>query len=329
MSELGAVIRARLAEWGGAALPLERATFGTTDPDGVAAAVDAWCRRHLDAAIDHYEFFDSSSGSVHGVALDDGRQIVVKVHRPSVALEYLDALARVQHAFADAAWPAPRPLVRVERIAAETMLGPFPKADAHEPTVRQVLARGLAAFIREARSLDPTGLTHPLTAPDDALYPSPHSTRFDFEATAAGAEWIDDLARAAKARSGAEPLVVAHGDWRIDNVRVVDRRLAAIYDWDSVGLLPETTVIAAAATTFSVDWDRPEGRRFPNADEITAFIAEYEAARGAPLDHAALDNAMVATLAYGARCEHAAASPHGATDDSFTARLREFGRGLT
>ncbi len=326
MTELGAVIRARLAEWGGAALPLEQATFGTTDPDGIAAAVDAWCRNHLGAGIDHYEFFDSSSGSVHGVALADDRRVVVKAHRPSVATSYLDARMRIQLEFANAGWAAPRPLLRAEHITAEAMLGPFPKVDAHDPGVRRSLAHGLAAFVREARDLDPSGLTHPLAPPDDALYPPPHSARFDFDATAAGAEWIDDLARAAKSQRVAEPLVIAHGDWRIDNVRVVDGSLAAIYDWDSVGLLAETTAVAAAATTFTVDWDQPMGARFPSGDEVAAFVADYEAARGTPFDHNALRVAMISTLAYGARCEHAAGSPHAVTDDSFTALLRSVGQ---
>jgi Ser/Thr protein kinase RdoA (MazF antagonist) len=322
VTELGAVIRARLAIWGDVALPLERATFGTTDPDAIAAAVSAWCAEHLGASIDHYEFFDSSSGSVHGVELVDGRRVVVKVHRPSLSTAYLAALARTQLAFADAGWAAPRPLVRVDRITCETMLGPFPKVDGHDPGVRGVLARGLATFVAAADGLDPSDLAHPLDAPSDDLYPPPHSERFDFDATAAGAEWIDELARAAKARRVEAPIVIAHGDWRVDNVRVVDGSMAAIYDWDSVGLLPEVNAVAAAATTFTVDWDQPMGARFPNVDETAAFVAEYEDARGMLLDHDALRTAMIATLAYGARCEHAAGAPHAATDDSFTARLR-------
>jgi hypothetical protein len=325
VTELGAVIRAQIAAWGGAALPLEQTTFGTTDPNGIAAAVDTWCARNLGAGIEHYEFFDSSSGSVHGVALGDGRRVVVKVHRPSVPTAYLDALARVQHAFADAGRPAPRPLVRVERITAETMLGPFPKVDAHDPHVRRTLARGLAAFVSDASRLDATGLAHPLAVPDGALYPPPHSARFDFEATAGGAEWIDEFARAAQAQAVPGPDVVVHGDWRIDNVRVVDDEIAAIYDWDSVGVLSEYTAVAAAATTFSVDWEQPMGARFPTAPEIAAFVAEYETARGVGLDHERLGVAMIASLAYGARCEHAAGSEHAATADSFTARLRELG----
>jgi len=323
--ELGAVIRARLEQWGAVRLPLERAVFGTDDPDVIASAVDSWCADHLDAPVDHYEFFDSSSGSVHGVTLADGRRVVVKVHRATVSTTYLDALARVQRAFADAGWATPRPLVRDDHITAETMLGPFPKLDGHDPSVRRVLAQGLAALVRDASALDRRDLEHPLTPAPGELYPPPHSERFDFAATQPGAEWIDEFTRVTVARAQHAPTTIAHGDWRIDNVRVVDGRIAAVYDWDSVGLLRETAVVANAATTFSVDWQRPGGNRFPAPAEIAAFIAEYEDARGSSLDPDELVVGLLATLTYGARCEHADRSEHAATDDSFTGLLRGLG----
>src|SRR3954447_6101439 len=110
MSGLGDVIAAQVAAWGGVDLPLERALFGTIDPDGIAAAVDAWCAANLDARIARYRFFDSSSGSVHGVELTDGRAVVVKGHRPSAAVDHLGAALRVQWALAAAGFPAPEPL---------------------------------------------------------------------------------------------------------------------------------------------------------------------------------------------------------------------------
>ena len=51
---LGSVISARIEAWGGAELPLERLTFGTTEPDTIAAAIDAWCATFLGAGIEQY-----------------------------------------------------------------------------------------------------------------------------------------------------------------------------------------------------------------------------------------------------------------------------------
>ena len=138
---LGRVISARVEAWGGAELPLERLTFGTTEPDAIAAAIDAWCATNLGAGIEQYHFFDSSSGSVHGVRLRDGRDVVVKVHRPDLTLAYLDAISTVQRAFAEHGLPAPRPLTGPVpygpvHITAETMLDSGPPADGHDPAVR-------------------------------------------------------------------------------------------------------------------------------------------------------------------------------------------------
>src|SRR2546423_14623194 len=94
MSGLGDVIGARCEEWDVTNLPLERAVFGSDDPDALAAAVDGWCRAHVGAGIARYCFFGSSSGSVHGVQLDDRREVVGKAHRPGLDRAYLDALAR-------------------------------------------------------------------------------------------------------------------------------------------------------------------------------------------------------------------------------------------
>ena len=70
--------------------------------------------------------------------------------------------------------------------------------DAHEPDVRRAMARELVRFhelatgsgVRPRRPFFPLG--------DEALWPVPHNALFDFEKTRAGAEWIDDIARAAK-----------------------------------------------------------------------------------------------------------------------------------
>lgn len=173
-----------------------------------------------------------------------------------------------------------------------------------------------------------------MTIPDGALYPNPHSARFDFAATSRGAEWIDDLARRARARLRALPdgeRVVAHGDWRIENLCVDAGRLAAVYDWDSVHAQREPVVLAPAATTFSVDWPRPSGHQFPSPTEIGEFMTDYQAARGkdfSPAERHVVAAAIVASLSYGARCEHADPGRPPAGDDSQRALLDRLGKGL-
>ncbi|HEX5097159.1 MAG TPA: phosphotransferase, partial [Acidimicrobiia bacterium] len=146
------------------------------------------------------------------------------------------------------------------------------------------------------------------------------------------AEWIDDLMRAARERLaslGDQLLTMTHGDWRIDNVRVVANEVVAVYDWESVGPIPETEAVAAAARTFSVDWDRDDVARFPAPAAMAAFIGEYERARGAPLtatERAHTAFTMVASMAYGARCEHSIQWPE--IEDSQQRQLRALGPAL-
>jgi len=341
MTSRGAVIAARLQEWGALDLPLERDVFGSADPEQLAGSVDAWCRLHLGTPIERYEFFESSSGSVHGVVLQDGRSVVVKGHRAAVTYDYLVALRDVQAALAHSGYPAPAPLAGPVaegsgHVTAEAMLDRSSCVDGHDPGVRAVIATGLAQFVRLSRRHREhlATVSHPLTIPDGSIYPTPHSTRFDFASTASGAEWIDELAVRAQSRlrtSPAVPIVVVHGDWRIENLCVRGSRLAGVYDWDSVHVAREVAAVASAATTFSVDWRQHGGVRFPRPDEIAAFVSDYEVARGDPFskdESAVLAATIVASLAYGARCEHADTGEPPSGDDSQRGLLATLGAAI-
>jgi hypothetical protein len=322
-------------------LPVEREIFGSALPEEIADAVDTWCRVHLGAPVDRYEFFESSSGSVHGVLLTDGRAVVVKGHRAAVSHDFLAAVTAIQSALVTAGYPAPRPLagpVAFGRghLTAEVMLDRSRNVDGHDPAVRAVLAAGLAQFVGLAqRHCDRLArVVHPMSVPDGALYPTPHSPRFDFASTAAGAEWIDDLTARARARLRSlpeAPDVVVHGDWRVENLCVRAGRLVGVYDWDSVHVAREVAAVATAPTTVTRDRNQTAGNRFPRRQEVGAFVADYEAARGSEFSSAERDllaASMVASLAYGARCEHADSGEPPSGDDSQRGLLTTLGEDL-
>lgn len=341
MGSLGVVIARRVEEWEALDLLVEREVFGTTQPEELAAVVDAWCRVHLCAPIARYEFFESSSGSVHGVALTNGRRVVVKGHRAAVTGGYLTAVTAVQAALADSGYPAPRPLVGpiavgVGHVTAETMLDRSAGVDGHDPAVRRAVAAGLARFVALTRGYRRRleRVMHPMSVPDGDLYPIPHSPRFDFASTVAGAGWIDDLAARARARLRSLPnvdAVVVHGDWRVENLCVRANRLVAVYDWDSVHVASEVAAVASAAITFSVDWQQRHGNRFPRPHEIDAFVSDYQAARGtrfSAIERQHLAAMMVTSLSYGARCEHADPLQRPSDHDSQCALLETLGEPL-
>lgn len=193
-------------------------------------------------------------------------------------------------------------------------LRPGALADGHDGRIRRALAAGLCRLVIAA---EPLGLIADLgspvllRSPGAPLWPEPHDLRFDFEATADGAEWIDDLARHAQDRMAAAMAarpaapVIGHLDWRVGNVAFEGGLITAIYDWDSIAMAPEPFVVGAAAAQFSADW--ASGAGLPSVEEMKAFVTEYEESRGRPFDAGErdlLDASNLVACAYGARCQH-------------------------
>lgn len=320
-----------------APLSLETRVFGTGDPELIACALDGFCAAELGAGVERYEFFASSQMSVHGVRLSDGRRVVIKVGPASLGENALAAVQQVQSHLVDRGFPAPRPLVAPRRLGTgvavvEELLDRGTRADAHQPPIRQAIATGLARLVELARplatlsGLPANGLLSPVRT---SLWPQPHDPRFDFSATATGAEWIDALATAARSRllEGQGPLVVGHSDWRSEHLRFEDGQIVASYDYQSLCGTSEPALLGIVGHAFSVDWGTEQRRRTPTLGEYRAFIADYERARGqrfSAAERELIDAAWVYATAYGARCEHsdAALGMPWSTDDPDPASYR-------
>jgi hypothetical protein len=151
----GASIAESCADWTGPRQP-EEDTFGTGDPECVAALVDRFCGRWLGSGLDGYEFFFSGVLSVHGVRLLDGRRVMVKAARRSIGERFLSAVQVVQSALAAHGFPCPAPILGPRRIGGgiafvEEMVCRGSRADVHEPAVRFEMARTLARQVELAR----------------------------------------------------------------------------------------------------------------------------------------------------------------------------------
>jgi hypothetical protein len=169
---------------------------------------------------------------------------------------------------------------------------------------RPVLATLLADQVGLCLDL-PAGGVLSWIPPDDKLWPRPHNALFDFESTAAGAEWIDEIAREAHRRHRAGPRVLAHQDWTFRHVRWCGVEPTVVYDWDAVFCDHESIAVGAAAATHTY----PPGdvRNWtPGVDDALAFLDAYENARplGPETRHAA-EAQVVYSVAYTSRCEHA------------------------
>lgn len=286
------------------ASPIVLDVLGTLDPHEIRARV-----HELDPQLDEVFFFGVSVGAVFGLLRADGSRVAMKIHKLFTDEAYFEQVQRVQAALAAAGFPAPRPLGRRGLVVWEEWIDEGAFRDAHEPDVRSAMARELARFHKLATASG-SRPRRPFLQPADALWPRPHNVLFDFDATEAGAEWIDDIGRATRCVRAVGSEAVGHTDWSAKHLRFDDAlRLTALYDWDSVttDLEPALVGTAAGSFTYTEELERPI-EMWPAADESLSFIEEYERERGARFTRAERETALAACVylrAYAARCQHA------------------------
>jgi hypothetical protein len=255
------------------------------------------------------------------------------------ARERLQAVHDIQAELYKARLPCPQPLVGPVLLVnghatVEALLDNGEFRDTHDPACRRLSAEALAWHLAITGSEAPPGAlagSWSLTE-GDRLWPThAHAPIFDFDATSAGAEWIDALGAHAKAAiEPAGPPIAGHSDWSGKHFRFADGAISAIYDWDSLAVRSEVALVGVAAITYTTRFDLPGVPRAPTPDEMRAFIGEYSAARAAPFTRSEREQIAAHGLlvaAYTARCEHCAVDGYDAdTDpDSFMTALRTHG----
>lgn len=295
-----------------------RDVFEDPTPEKIAATLDEFCRRSLGSSIERSELFRASVGTVHGLRLGDGRRVVVKAHRADTSFAFLGAMQTVQRTLAAEGFPCPQPLLGPAPLGrgvavVDSLLDHGGPADAHDPAIRRELAQTLARLVERCGPLTGLGgLRQGVRERGQGrLWPRPHDARFDFEATNAGAEWIDTVALQARlVLDGfhAGEWVVGHTDWRVGNMRFAQGRVSAVYDWDSLRVMREPELLGSVAHLFTADYAAPQDRRqIPTLDEALAFTRDYKTARGNAFtneEERVLRAALTYSMAYTARCEH-------------------------
>jgi hypothetical protein len=316
VAHLASVIAAHLREWDPSPPFVELAVFGTHDANEIADLIDSFCSHVLGAGVAYGVFHQSSIGSVTGVALDDGRRVVIKLHQPQRSRELLAEIARIQNHLAEIGLFAPKVVAGPLALGhGHAIVEPFidagTTANARQPEVCRALAHGLRRIVTACEAFVPSTSLGPglLSAREAPLWPTPHSKLFDFGATSLGAEWIDEIAvRAREQMRPAGVYVIGHNDWRQEHVRFLGGDPVWAFDWDSLCCDLEPALIGSVAHGFTSDWSRNDQRQAPTRKEALRFISDYEEARLARfsfeerrLAHASL----VYACAYTARCGHA------------------------
>ena len=297
--------------------------LGTAEPRAIADALRAFCRAHLGGELATVTMCSFSVGAGFGLALTDGRQAFLKAWADTTSRAELLAVHTVEQALAEQGFPAPAVLVAPTEFMSGhasvlEWLDRGSRVDAGAPEVRRAMASALAWLIDLAKPFSGLPDLPQQSYPDDVTWGPTHNILYDFTATAVGAEWIDVIAAAngALVRGSNGPCIIGHRDWSVKNVRIdgaVDGSddalpaVTAVYDWDSLVLAREPEIVGMAAATFRTTWDSPAMRRFATADEMVAFVSDYEIARGHPFtanEWQVAGASATYTLAYTARCEH-------------------------
>ena len=295
---------------------LARSILGTADPAYVARRLDSFCEARLGSGLDEIFFCELSVGAAFGLRLADGRRVFLKAHPPDRPHGYLAAMHAVQAHLHERGFPCARPLAGPSAFGAglatvDEYLDEGEHPDGHDPASRRAMAGALARLIELTREVrDVRGLEGGWNWPEEGrLWPPPHNPLLDFEATARGAERIDEVA--ARARTVVDgfrgEVIVGHADWSADQMRFRDGQVSAVYDWDSLRLDKEVVFVGIAASNFTARW-RLGVPNPPSPEETWLFVSEYEEARGTPFtgeEREAITAAAIYAIAYVARWEHA------------------------
>ncbi|OCA88063.1 hypothetical protein A8F94_09590 [Bacillus sp. FJAT-27225] len=324
---------------------LAESILQSTDPIAITTRIEEFCKTELGIPVARCLYVGFSVGASFGLVLEDGRKVFLKAHKQtagddlnSISIDTLTAVSEVQSHLATDGFPCPKVILPPRKFGEAIMTVDSyedvgEQQDAHNPTIRNATAQAFAELIICARPLATRpGITRGRLYESRTLYPVPHNALFDFEKTAKGAEWIDEIALEAKlaAQSFKGETVLGHADWSLKNLRLKDDKVVMVYDWDSLAVDDELNLLGIAAATFPTTWDI-DTKITPSREEVYLFVKEYERHRGRTFTKKELMKIAAAatyTMAYTARCEHAL-NPKGENfEGSFRQALIEMKNGF-
>jgi len=113
--------------------------------------------------------------------------------------------------------------------------------------------------------------------PTTGVWPAPGPGDLDLNRTPEPT-WLTEIVAAAgrRLRGTSLPVVVGHIDWEPPNLAWTGPVITAVYDWDSITVLPEAAVAGLAAVVHPVVEDGPGA----TVEATAAFLSAYAAARG-------------------------------------------------
>ena len=269
-------------------------------------AISRWCTEFLGAQAVEEFFAAQSMSSVHGLTLQDGRRVALKVR---AAAPRLEACLAAQHAAIDAGIAAPKPLVGpvpfgtdgLVACAEEWLDDGVPQPPIEAPEHFGSLG---AALVLAFDRLDPADFAPPppwfdvAHGDDSRLWPPAASARWDPHAIDLPA-WLPAFATRARTRllaadALALPLAVGHADLNGLNTRWVATQgetwTPIVHDWDSIAGLPAALLAGGLAMDYLADG----GGGIASVEQGERVLTAFAAGLGRPWSSTELEVAWAA-----------------------------------
>lgn len=222
---------------------------------------------------------------VVGLVLDDERRVVVKV-RPWA--HRLVGCAEVHAAVFRTGYPCPQPLLGPQQVgelavSAESLVDDHVQLAPERDSAR-LFADALIRLVDLAPPVSAVPALEPTPAWADwedrgraVLWPEPDDR--DVDLNAVETNWIDRTASIARMWLLDLPTrsVIGHLDWYSANLGWRGRELAAVFDWDSVGVQPEFGIAGLAAAVWPATGDPGDGATLQQSEQ---FLHHYGQSRG-------------------------------------------------
>lgn len=249
------------------------------------AALGRWSAGALGCPLRRILFEVGYLSQVVAAELDDGREVIIKV-RPWA--HRLVSCAQIHTALFDAGFPCPRPLTGVEKlhqwaVSAEALVADHRRLEPASDSPR-LFAEALARFVDVARATSAATTSLQPSPPwadwDDRarreLWPEPDDRVVDLNRVPV--TWVDAVAATVREflLQWSAPMVVGHLDWYSANLGWRGRQLAAVFDWDSVGVQPEAAIAGLAAAVWPATGGPGEEATVVQSDQ---FLTAYASAR--------------------------------------------------
>lgn len=127
----------------------ERALVGDLDLADLRRLLEDYARARLGSSVAAVIFRSGRIDAVWGVGLEDGREVVIKIHRPPVDLVVRAASVDVQQRLGLAGFLCPTPISGPDEfrgmvLSTETLTADGEHADGRDPATRRAIATGLA-----------------------------------------------------------------------------------------------------------------------------------------------------------------------------------------